>query len=87
MGKKRRYSERARRNSRNGINMRIQIMEDRLLELNREVHTYKHYLNRGLNDKWIRHVIVTVQRKIRVRQAQLKRYTNRRARLRREGKI
>jgi len=62
-------------------------MEDRLVELNREVSTYKRYLNRGLNDRWIRHVITTVQRKIRVRKAQLKRYTDRRAKLKREGKI
>jgi len=84
---RRRYSERAKRNSRNGINMRIAIMEERIVELNREVSTYKRYLNRGMNDRWIRHLIATVIKKIRVRKAQLKRYTDRRARLKRTGQI
>jgi len=82
-----RHSGRARRGSRLGIDLRISVIKTKLAELQREVTTYKRYLNRGLNDRWIKHVIATIQKKIRKRTVELNRYLARRARWKREGKI
>jgi hypothetical protein len=70
-----------------GIDLRISIIKTRIEEMKREVTTYKRYLNRGLNDRWMKHVIATIQKKIRKRTVQLNRYLARRARWKREGKI
>ena len=58
-----RYSDRARRNTRNGIDMRIAIIKARMNELLKEIATYNRYLGRGLNDRWIKHVMTTIAKK------------------------
>jgi len=83
----RKYSDRARRNTRNGIDMRILIIKDRIAGLQKEAKDYSRYLNKGLNDKWIRKVITTVNRKISTRKQQLRLYETRRTRWLKQGRI
>jgi len=80
-----RRSKRAKEGTRIGLDMRIAIIKKRINELHGEVTTYNSYLGRGLNDKWIRHVITTIKNKIKIREAQLKRYEDRKAKYKREG--
>jgi len=82
-----RRSKRAKEGTRIGLDLRIAIIKKRISELHSEVTTYNSYLGRGLNDKWIRHVIATVKKKIKTREAQLKRYLDRKARYKKGGWI
>lgn len=83
----RRYSPRARRNSRLGIELRIKTIETRIKELYEEIALYNRYKRMGLNQKFLNRVIIVTNKKITIRKGQLSRYKARHARLKREGKI
>ncbi len=79
-----RHSEKAKRNSRDGINLRIGIIEARIVEIKKEIKLYE----RLSHTKFARRVLFVLRtRKLPKRQKQLARYRARKARLKREGKI
>ena len=81
---RRRHSERAKRNHRDGINLRIGIIEARIQEIEREITLYQRLAHTAFARR-VLHVLRT--RKLPTRKRQLARYLARRALLRREGKI
>ena len=80
----RRHSERARRNSRDGINLRIGVIQARILEIKKEIRLYERFAH----TPFARRVLYVLRtRKLPTRQRQLARYLRRKSRLQREGKI
>lgn len=75
----RRYSARAKAGTRNGINLRIDIIKENIAGLRREKAKYSKYLGRGLNDSFIRRAIRNINRTIIIRKRQLARYEARKA--------
>jgi len=82
----RRYSDRARRNSRLGIELRMKTIQAKIKEINTEIVLYTRY-QKSLRSRWIARVLVVLRRKLRIRQGQLGRYKERYDRLKKEGKI
>ncbi len=84
MRKRRRHSERAKKNSRDGIDLRIGIIEARVLEIKKEIKLYERYAH----SNFARRVLTVLRtRKLPTRLRQLARYKARKAKLKREGKI
>lgn len=79
-----RHSQRARKNSRDGINLRIGIIEARIVEIKKEIKLYERFSHTAFGRKVLR---VLRHRKLPLRMRQLARYKRRKARLQREGKI
>ena len=84
---KRRYSARARKGTRDGIDLRIRFVKDNIAGIEAENRKFSKYLGKGLNDKFIRRVIKTNKRKILIRKSQLRRYQARRADYKKRGLI
>ena len=84
---KRRYSARAKKGTRDGINLRIRFIKDNIAGIEAENRKFAKYLGRGLNDKFIRRVIRTNKHKIAIRKRQLRRYEARRADYKKRGLI
>ena len=82
-------SERAKRNTRLGLELRMDTIEIKIAEINDEIKLYQAYLrfDEMPNKKWIRHVIATLKKKLTKRKLQLARYNRRYTRLKAEGKI
>ena len=79
-----RHSERARKNHRDSINLRIGIIEARITEIKKEIQLYQ----RLAHTKFARRVLFVLRtRKLPKRQKQLARYRRRKTRLEKEGKI
>jgi len=79
-----RYSDRAKKNHRDGINLRIGIIQARILEIKAEIRLYERFAH----TKFARRVLYVLRtRKLPTRQRQLARYLRRKARLKRLGKI
>ena len=83
----RRYSARAKAGTRNGINLRIDIIKENIAGLRREKAKYSKYLGRGLNDSFIRRAIRNINRTIIIRKRQLARYEARKADYKKRGLI
>lgn len=75
----RRYSARAKKGTRSGIDLRIKFIKANISSLKAEKTRYKKYLNKGLNDSFIRRAIKNIDRTVRIRTRQLRRYEARRA--------
>ena len=82
-----RHSERAKRNTRNGIELRMAVIIARMAEIHEEIKLYRAYKKKGLNARFINRVITALNKKLANRRSQLARYKARYARLKREGKI
>ena len=82
-----RFSERAKKNTRLGIDIRIAVIKARLAELKEERALYQRYARMGLNKTFCNRVIRALNDKIITRTQQLNRYLSRRARWKREGRI
>lgn len=82
-----RHSDRAKRNSRLGIDARIAIIKANVDELKREKKIYENFKRRGLNAVFCNTVIKTIIRKIAGRISQLNRYEARRRRWLKNGFI
>jgi len=83
----RRYSARAKKGTRGGIDLRIKFIKANISSLKSEKTRYKKYLNRGLNDSFIRRAIRNINRTIIIRSRQLRRYEARRADYKKRGLI
>jgi len=82
---------RAKRNSTNGIQLRMKTIQLKIAEINKEISLYTRYRKkfpRGTSTyKWIGRVIVVLARKKLIRTAQLGRYKDRYEQRKREGKV
>lgn len=76
-------SERAKKNHRDSINLRIGIIEIRIAEIQLEIQLYQKLGH----TKFARRVLVALRKKLTKRNSQLARYYRRKARLKQEGKI
>ena len=83
----RRYSARAKKGTRSGIDLRIRFLKANISSLKSEKARYKKYLNKGLNDSFIRRAIRNIDRTVRIRTRQLRRYEARRADYKKRGLI
>ncbi len=79
-----RHSERAKKNSRDGINLRIGVIEARVAGIKKEIKLYERFAHSAFAQRVLR---VLRHRKLPTRLRQLARYKRRKARLQREGKI
>jgi len=79
-----RHSERAKKGARDGINLRIGIIEARIVEIKKEIKLYERFSHTKFGGRVLQ---VLKYRKLPKREAQLRRYKARKARLKREGKI
>ena len=84
---KRRYSARAKSGTRKPLDLRISYLKDNISSLESEKKKYSKYLNRGLNDNFIRKAIRNINRTIVIRKRQLARYVARRADYKKRGLI
>jgi hypothetical protein len=84
---KRRYSPRAKKGTRDGIDLRIKFIKENIKSLESEKGKYAKWLGRGLNDSFIRKAIRNINNTIRKRKAQLRRYEVRRADYKKRGLI
>jgi len=75
-----RRSERARKNSRLGIDARMAVIRANIEELKKEKRIYESYKKRGLNPSFCNSVIRVIIRKVAMRINQLARYERRRKR-------
>ncbi len=82
-----RHSERAKKNTRAGIEARIALIGAKIRELREEKQIYIKYKKRGLNATFCNKVIRAINNKIITRTQQLNRYISRKQRWQREGKI
>ncbi len=87
MVRKRRYSARAKTGTRKPLDLRISFIKDNIKSLQSEKTKYKKYLNRGLNDRFIRKAIRNINNTIVIRTRQLARYEARRADYKKRGLI
>ena len=79
-----RHSERAKKNHRDGINLRIGIIQAKIAEIQKEIKLYE----RLAHTKFARRVLhVLKTKKLPTRKRQLARYIARKAKLKREGRI
>ena len=86
----RRHSDRAKRNSTNGIRLRIDTIFLKIEEIEKEIVLYIRYQKKfplGTTYSWISKVLRVLRKKKRIRQAQLARYKDRYAQRKREGKV
>jgi hypothetical protein len=67
--------------------LRIEIIKENIASLKREKAKYRRYLNRGLNDTFIRKAIRNIDKTIAKRTAQLRRYEIRKADYKKRGLI
>jgi len=77
------YSERAKKNTRDGINLRIGVIETRIEGIKKEIRLYE----RLAHTIFARRVLTALKRKLIKRKSQLTRYLRRKVRLKKEGKI
>ncbi len=87
MVRKRRYSARAKAGTRKPMDLRISFIKDNITSLKAEKTKYGKYLNRGLNDRFIRKAIRNINNTIAIRTRQLARYEARRADYKKRGLI
>ena len=78
-----RHSERAKKNSRDGINLRILTIESRITGIKREITLLKRYGH----SPFTRRLAIVLKRKLKKRQSQVARYYARKRRLKNQGKI
>ncbi len=78
------HSERARKNTRDGILLRIGAVEANIKKIKAEIVLYKRYAHSAFAKRVLRHLVSS---KLPRRQSQLARYKRRYARLKKEGKI
>ena len=81
------HSERAKRNTRLGVDLRIRTIEARIAGIKKEIALYRKYQRYGLSPNFIKRVLTALEHKLAERQRVLKVYKERRARYKREGKI
>ncbi len=79
----RRYSERARKNHRDGINLRIGIIRVRIAGIKKEIKLYETLSH----TKFGRKVLNGIRKKLVTRNKQLDRYLTRKAKLKSTGQI
>ncbi len=84
---RRRYSARAKTGTRKPLDLRISFLKENIKSLQSEKTKYSKYLNRGLNDSFIRRAIKNIRNTIAIRTRQLARYEARRADYKKRGLI
>lgn len=84
---RRRYSARAKSGTRKPLDLRISFLKENIKSLQSEKTKYSKYLNRGLNDSFIRRAIKNIRNTIAIRTRQLARYEARRADYKKRGLI
>ena len=77
------HSERAKKNSRDGINLRIGVIEARIVEIKKEIKLYERYAH----TRFARRVLSALRKKLVTRNRQLARYRARKQRLIETGQI
>lgn len=82
-----RHSARAKQGTRSGINLRIEVIQSNVNQIQQEINKYHKYLGRGLNDAWIKKVIKQLNVKLKKRKAQLKVYQDRKKDYKKRGLI
>ncbi len=71
----RRHSEKAKRGTKLGLLLRMNLLKAKIRELDIEIKLYQGYLkHRGLSTRWFRRVLYVVRFKKRIRERQLARY-------------
>lgn len=84
---RRRYSARAKAGTRKPLDLRISFLKENIKSLQSEKTKYSKYLNRGLNNSFIRRAIKNMKNTIVIRTRQLARYEARRADYKKRGLI
>lgn len=84
---RRRYSARAKAGTRKPLDLRISFLKENIKSLQSEKIKYSKYLNRGLNNSFIRRAIKNMKNTIVIRTRQLARYEARRADYKKRGLI
>ena len=81
------HSERAKQGTRSGINLRIEVIQGNVDQIQKEINKYHKYLGRGLNDAWIKKVMKKLNLKLKTRKAQHKVYQDRKKDYKKRGLI
>ena len=84
---RRRYSARAKAGTRKPLDLRISFLKENIKSLQSEKIKYSKYLNRGLNNSFIRRAIKNMKNTIVIRTRQLARHEARRADYKKRGLI
>ncbi len=78
-----RHSARAKKNSRDGINLRIGVIQARIINIKVEIKLYERFNHTAFGRK----VLSTLRKKLLKRTSQLNRYLRRKDRLKSTGQI